>query len=43
MVANSVRRDDGKAAVFWQFTYADRLKQLGTLAPIRTITMDLCI
>ncbi|TMQ06253.1 MAG: hypothetical protein E6J91_38455 [Deltaproteobacteria bacterium] len=32
MVENSVRRADGATATFWQFTYADRLRQLGTLA-----------
>src|SRR3954463_16678609 len=32
MLENSVRRDDGKTTAFWQFKYADRLKQIGTLA-----------
>lgn len=32
MVENSVQRSDGATAVFWQFHYADRLKQLGTAA-----------
>jgi hypothetical protein len=33
MLENSVRRDDGTTTAFWQFKYADRLNQLGTLAP----------
>jgi len=33
MVENSVRRDDGTTAAFWQFTYADRLKRFGAIAP----------
>jgi hypothetical protein len=32
LLENSMRRADGTTAAFWQFTYADRLKQLGTLA-----------
>jgi hypothetical protein len=32
MVLNSVRRSDGATTAFWQFKYADRLKQLGTPA-----------
>jgi hypothetical protein len=32
LVENSVRRDDGTTAAFWQFKYADRLKRFGTLA-----------
>lgn len=32
MMENSVRRADGTTSAFWQFKYADRLKQLGTLA-----------
>jgi hypothetical protein len=32
MLENSVRRDDGTTTTFWQFKYADRLKQMGTLA-----------
>lgn len=32
MLENSMRRADGTTAAFWQFKYADRLKQLGTLA-----------
>lgn len=33
MVENSVRRTDGTTTAFWQFKYADRLKQKGTPAP----------
>jgi hypothetical protein len=33
MLENSVRRADGTTTAFWQFKYADRLKQLGTPAP----------
>jgi len=33
MLENSVRRDDGATATFWQFGYADRLKTLGMPAP----------
>ncbi|HEX3763374.1 MAG TPA: fibrinogen-like YCDxxxxGGGW domain-containing protein [Kofleriaceae bacterium] len=32
LLENSVRHADGTTAAFWQFKYADRLKQLGTLA-----------
>jgi len=32
MLENSVRRDDGMTATFWQFGYDDRLKQRGTPA-----------
>jgi hypothetical protein len=32
MLENSVRRADGTTTAFWQFKYADRLKQMGTLA-----------
>lgn len=32
MVENSVRRDDGTTTTFWQFSYADRLTERGSLA-----------
>jgi hypothetical protein len=32
MLVNSVRREDGTTTAFWQFTYAARLNQIGTLA-----------
>jgi hypothetical protein len=32
MVYNSVRREDGTTIAFWQFGYADRLNERGTLA-----------
>jgi len=35
MLENSVRRDDGLTTAFWQFDYADRLRERGTLAPDR--------
>ncbi len=33
MLENSVRRDDGTTTTFWQFKYADRLLEFGTLEP----------
>jgi hypothetical protein len=33
MLENSVRREDGTTTAFWQFGYADRLSERGTLAP----------
>ena len=33
VLENSVRRDDGTTTPFWQFTYADRLGERGSLAP----------
>lgn len=32
MLENSVRRDDGTTTAFWGFPYAERLKEMGTLA-----------